>query len=111
VVALQVLFQVACRLSHTSRHQQVEFMVTLTIAVALITATRPHHKHMASHMLLKVRFLINNLQSQCIMVARLPLEGMEVSDHSNHNNLTSVVLNLMLARLLNQCKAWFLASH
>lgn len=86
-------------------------MVTLTIADALITVTRPRRKHMASHTLLKAKFLTNNLRYQCTTVARPQSEDMEVSDPSNHNNLTLVDLNLMLAHLLNQCKAWFLASH
>ena len=78
VVAPQVLSQVVCRLSPTSLHQQVASMVTPIIADALITVTTPHRKHMASHTLLKAKSLINNLQYQCITVARPQLEDISV---------------------------------
>jgi hypothetical protein len=111
VVVQPVLFRAVCRLCLTSRNQLAETMVIPTIAVALIIVTIPHRKLMANHTLLKVKPLINSLRYQCITVARLQLEDMEASDHSNHNNLTSVALNPMPAHLLNRCKAWFLASH
>jgi hypothetical protein len=106
-----VLFQVVCRLFHTSHNQQAETMVIPTAAAVLITVITRHRKLTVSHMLLKVKFLINNLQYQCIMVVRPQLEDMEALDRSNRNNLTSVVPNRMLAHLLSQCKAWSLASH
>ena len=111
VVVQQVLFPAACRLSLTFHNQLVVTMAIPTIAVALIIVTIHRHKLTVNHMLLKAKPLINNLRYQCITVAHLQWEDMEVSDHSNRNNLTSVVLNRMLARLLSLCKAWFLASH
>jgi hypothetical protein len=107
----QELFQVACRLFPMSHSQQVETTAILTTAVVLIIVTIPRRKLMVSHTLLKAKFLINNLLYQCTMVARPRSEDMEVSDRSNRNNLTWVVLNRMLVHQLSQCKAWFLASH
>lgn len=110
-VVQQVLFQAVCRLSLMCHNQQVEIMAILTIAVVPIIVTTHHRKHMVSHTLLKAKFLINSPLYQCTMVARRQLEGMEVSDHSNHNSPMLAVLNRTLVHRLSQCKAWSLASH
>lgn len=109
--AQQVLFQVVCKSFHMFHNQQVETMATPTAVAALIIAITRHRKLMVNHMLRKAKSLINNLQYRCIMVARLRLEDMEVSDPNNRSNLISVALNPTPVHQLSQCKAWFLASH
>jgi hypothetical protein len=111
VAVRQVLFPVVCRLSHMFHSQLEEIMAIQIIVVVLTMATIHQAKLMVSHTLLMVKSRNNNQQYQCTMAGRPQLEDMEVSDPSNLNNLTSVVLNRMLVLQPSQCRAWFLASH
>jgi hypothetical protein len=110
-VAQQVLFRVVCRSSLMFHSLLEEAMAIPILAVVPIMDIIPPARLMVSHMFLMVKSHNSSQQYRCTMVARPQLEDMEVSDHSNRNNLTSAVLNLTLVRLLSQFKAWFLASH
>lgn len=112
VVAQQVLFQVACKLSHMFLNPLVETMATLIIAVMTVV-TQLQTKVMVNHTLVTANLLNNSQLSQCTMVVRQQLEVMVESDLNNHNNTTLLALKVTLAALLlNQCKVLsFLVNH
>ncbi len=109
-VVRQASFLEACRLCHMYLNQLEETMATPITTVASIVATTPQETHTANHTL-NLQLLISNRLYQCTMVDHLQLEGMAESGLNSHTKLVPSVLNPMLDHLLNQCKAWFLASH